>query len=341
MAILTTMQKLFSKKTIHQEAKELEVPKNNRKITVGKRLLIAAAIIIIGAFSHLKIFSSLASPINHKDKDMVVSCAYSAFMGRIPDSAGEEYWQARYVKSGYNVKDLAKGLAWSSEGQREAAKTGFSGFIGRSYEACLQRPVTSAEYNSLLKKYQAGLPKEDIFTLIIMGGDKNVSFPSDIKCHGYNKGGSITPLCKAGSSGNVDTVVTTPISGTNIIANKALANNLEAFVAKAKKSGYSLGAYTDPTLANKKLRCANGSNLLKSPGSYRSAADQACLTYLGYPTATGTSMHQWGLAVDFTCNGQPLASSGSCLSWVKNNASNFGLYNKVSGELWHYSTTGH
>jgi len=335
------MKRLLREKTIHQEYEELRVPSRLKNITITKRLLIAALIILAGAFTQIRSFSILAAPVNQRDAKKVVSCAYSAFMGRVPDNAGARYWQNRYIRTNYNVQDLARGLAYSPEGQREATQTGFSGFVNRSYEGCLQRTVSNSDYNALLNQYRNGVKKEDLFALIIMGGDKNVSFPSYVKCAGFLKGGSTAPLCKSGTPGTSNNVITSSIGGTNIIVNRGLLTTFSSFVSNAKSAGYGLGAYTDPALASKKLRCANGVNLLKSPGSYRSAADQACLTYLGYPTASGTSMHQWGLAVDLTCNGKPLASSGSCLTWVKNNASRFGLYNKVSNELWHYSTTGY
>lgn len=327
--------------SVYEEYQDLKVPSRLKNISVTKRLLIAALIILIGAFTQAKFFNSSATPINDKDAKKVVSCAYSAFMGRVPDSSGAKYWQERYTRNNYDIKDLARGLAYSSEGQRESSQTGFKGFVNRSYESCLQRNVKITEYNALLKEYRNGTKKEDLFTLIIKGGDRNLSFPTYVKCSGYLKGGSVTPLCSPNTPGGPVNVITTTVGGTNIVVNRAALTNFTDFTNSAKSTGYRLGAYTDPTLASKKLRCAGGANLLKSPGSFRSAADQACLTYLGYPTATGTSMHQWGLAVDLTCNGVPLASSGECLTWVKENAAKFGLYNKVSGELWHYSTTGH
>lgn len=332
--------KLRKNKTIYKEYTQLKVPTRANKITLKKRILIAVAIILLGSFSQAKLFNSSASPINDHDAKNVVSCAYSAFLGRIPDHAGAKYWEARYIRTNYNPNDLAKGLLYSREGQRQANKSGFKEFINRSFEACLSRPVKSSEYNQVLDQYRNGLKKEDIFTFIIKAGDKPVSFPKEERCKQFFKGGSVTPICKSGSAGTTNDVVVSQVSGSNIVVNKAWISKFTQFRNTASSAGYNLQAYTDPNLANKKQRCANGANLLKSPGSFRSAADQACLTYLGYPTATGTSMHQWGLALDLTCNGTPLASSGNCLAWVRNNAPNYGITNN-SGEAWHFSTNGH
>jgi LAS superfamily LD-carboxypeptidase LdcB len=59
------------------------------------------------------------------------------------------------------------------------------------------------------------------------------------------------------------------------------------------------------------------------------------------PTARpGTSLHEQGLAIDFTCNGGGALSSGSeCFSWLSANAATYGLYNLPS-EPWHWSVNG-
>ena len=60
------------------------------------------------------------------------------------------------------------------------------------------------------------------------------------------------------------------------------------------------------------------------------------------PTARpGQSMHERGLAIDFTCNGGGSVSSRSspCYRWLAAHAERYGLYNLPS-EPWHWSTTG-
>lgn len=59
------------------------------------------------------------------------------------------------------------------------------------------------------------------------------------------------------------------------------------------------------------------------------------------PTARpGLSMHERGLAVDFTCNGVTVPSHADpCFVWLASNASSFGLINLAS-EPWHWSTNG-
>ncbi|HVT75804.1 MAG TPA: M15 family metallopeptidase [Acidimicrobiales bacterium] len=59
------------------------------------------------------------------------------------------------------------------------------------------------------------------------------------------------------------------------------------------------------------------------------------------PTARpGQSMHEQGLAIDFTYNGSLIQSRGSeGFQWLKANAARFGFYNLPS-EAWHWSTNG-
>jgi hypothetical protein len=60
------------------------------------------------------------------------------------------------------------------------------------------------------------------------------------------------------------------------------------------------------------------------------------------PTARpGQSMHEQGLAIDFTCNGGGVISSRSspCFQWLAANAGSYGFINLPS-EPWHWSTNG-
>lgn len=52
----------------------------------------------------------------------------------------------------------------------------------------------------------------------------------------------------------------------------------------------------------------------------------------------GSSLHESGLAVDFTCAGRPIAGT-ACFRWLKRHAARFGFYNLPS-EPWHWSVNG-
>jgi nitroreductase len=54
----------------------------------------------------------------------------------------------------------------------------------------------------------------------------------------------------------------------------------------------------------------------------------------------GTSNHEDGLAIDFSCgDGQPMTHASPCYRWLAAHAHDYGLYNLPS-EPWHWSVTG-
>lgn len=53
----------------------------------------------------------------------------------------------------------------------------------------------------------------------------------------------------------------------------------------------------------------------------------------------GESLHNYGLAVDFKCEGYVLFGSSPCYTWLKAEAGGYGLINRP-GEPWHWSMTG-
>ncbi len=106
------------------------------------------------------------------------------------------------------------------------------------------------------------------------------------------------------------------------------------------------------------LSASDSAGLALSGGGYRSSQQQiqtrmnncGTSTYAIYempasscspPTAKpGASMHEKGLAIDFTNNGSLISSrSNPAFGWLSSNASRFGLFNLPS-EPWHWSTNG-
>jgi peptidoglycan hydrolase CwlO-like protein len=76
-------------------------------------------------------------------------------------------------------------------------------------------------------------------------------------------------------------------------------------------------------------------------GSSNYAIYEAPSSACSPPTARpGSSEHERGLAIDFTCGGAGTVGRGdSCYSFLVSNANDYGLYNLPS-EPWHWSTTG-
>lgn len=116
-----------------------------------------------------------------------------------------------------------------------------------------------------------------------------------------------------------------------IWVHEQMADRLEGLLAAAEADGYVLGGggYRDPA-AQRRLRRANCPSPERSPAS-------SCRP----PTARpGQSMHEEGLAVDFTWNGRVITSRSSpAFQWMRANAARFGMYNLPS-EPWHWSVNG-
>ena len=105
------------------------------------------------------------------------------------------------------------------------------------------------------------------------------------------------------------------------------------------------------------LNAAQNDGIYLSGGGYRSSAGQVALraahcggsSYAIYqapssscrpPTARpGRSMHERGLAVDFTQGGGTLTRGSAGYRWMRANAARYGFFNLPS-EPWHWSTNG-
>ena len=121
------------------------------------------------------------------------------------------------------------------------------------------------------------------------------------------------------------------VSVGGITVHSSLAGNLEALLRAADADGVSLGGhgYRDPS-QQQRLREQN------CPDPENSAASSC-----SPPTArVGQSMHEDGLAIDFTYAGRAIPTRSSPgYQWLAANAARFGLYNLPS-EPWHWSTNG-
>lgn len=121
-------------------------------------------------------------------------------------------------------------------------------------------------------------------------------------------------------------------SGGDIEVHKDIADHTRDLLNLSFQKGLSLcgNGYRDISqqIALRKANC--GGNVWTTPAS-------ACSP----PTARpGQSMHERGLAIDFTCGGYGAVGRGDpCDIFLRANAPDFGLYNLPS-EPWHYSSDG-
>ena len=129
--------------------------------------------------------------------------------------------------------------------------------------------------------------------------------------------------------------VTCPHGGSITVAG-SIAGNVQALLNHAAAEGVSLCAssgWRDPQkqIALRRQNCGTSYYAIYEMSPSRCSP----------PTARpGTSMHERGLAIDFSCNGGGAIRRGnSCWNFLAAHASSYGLYNLPS-EPWHWSTTG-
>lgn len=120
-----------------------------------------------------------------------------------------------------------------------------------------------------------------------------------------------------------------------IYVHASIAPELELMLIAAEADGIFLqgGGYRDGT-KQVQLRIANC-------GSSDYAIWEMSPSQCSPPTARpGRSLHERGLAIDFTDNGRAINSrSNRAYKWLRANASDYGFFNLPS-EPWHWSTTG-
>ena len=125
------------------------------------------------------------------------------------------------------------------------------------------------------------------------------------------------------------------VSVRGIRVHQSIASSLAGMLAAADSAGISLagGGYRDPAgqIAVRRNNCG--------PSNY--AVYQMPASSCSPPTARpGTSMHERGLAIDFTHGGRIINSrSSAAFQWLAANASRYGFYNLPS-EPWHWSVNG-
>jgi LAS superfamily LD-carboxypeptidase LdcB len=134
----------------------------------------------------------------------------------------------------------------------------------------------------------------------------------------------------SGPSGRISV---TTVGG--ITVNSSIAGQIAALLRAAAASGIHLGGggyrSSDAQIAVRRSNCGSSHYDIWQKPSGR------CRPPAARP---GQSMHEQGLAIDFTCDGALISSrSNRCYRWLAANAGRFGLRGN-SREAWHWSTNG-
>jgi peptidoglycan hydrolase CwlO-like protein len=129
--------------------------------------------------------------------------------------------------------------------------------------------------------------------------------------------------------------VTCPHGGSITVAG-SIAGNVQALLNAAARDGVSLCAASGWRSPQKQIELRR-----EHCGSSNYAIYYMPASQCSPPTARpGSSMHERGLAIDFSCNGGGAIRYGNeCWNWLAAHADEYGLYNLPS-EPWHWSTTG-
>jgi LAS superfamily LD-carboxypeptidase LdcB len=151
-----------------------------------------------------------------------------------------------------------------------------------------------------------------------------------------SSGSSTGSGSSASSSGSVrssGSVSVTTVGGIEV--NVAIASQLAAMLNAAAADGVSLSGsgYRDSSeqVALRAQNCGGSDYAIYEMSSSECSP----------PTARpGRSMHEQGLAIDFSANGSLIQSRGSSgYQWLAAHGADYGFYNLPS-EPWHWSTTG-
>jgi peptidoglycan hydrolase CwlO-like protein len=147
-------------------------------------------------------------------------------------------------------------------------------------------------------------------------------------------GGDVAPSVIAPAPGGLATV-TCPHGGSITVAG-SIAGNVQALLNAAAAAGVSLCASSGWRSPQRQIELRRA-----HCGSSNYAIYQMPASQCQPPTARpGSSMHEQGLAIDFSCNGGGAITRGnSCWNFLVAHASDYGLYNLAS-ETWHWSTNG-
>jgi hypothetical protein len=143
------------------------------------------------------------------------------------------------------------------------------------------------------------------------------------------------PNTFTGTPGGVPLTDVACPAGGNTTIHAQLAPVLTALYEAASSDGHQLcgGGHRDPERQIELRR--------QNCGASQYAIYEMPSSQCSPPTARpGNSMHERGLAIDFTCGGALIRSRDNpCYGWLADHADDYGLHNLPS-EPWHFSTTG-
>ncbi len=226
-----------------------------------------------------------------------------------------EVAEQRTTERQVEVEERLVGLRQAADQQRQLAEQ-VEGRIESGLAEAAALSAVDGQLSSQIASQQAALAAQ-------------VQASSQVAQRASGGGGGGAPVSARAIAPRGNIALAT-VGGITVAA--SIAGQLERLLNAASADGISLGGsgYRDSS-SQAALRQTNG-----CPDIYDSPASSCRV-----PTARpGSSMHEQGLAIDFTYGGSLIRSrSGPGYNWLAGNAAGFGFFNLPS-EPWHWSTNG-
>ncbi len=208
--------------------------------------------------------------------------------------------------------------------QSYAQQQSFSAAVDARLDAALSEAAALSKLDSGLSS-QISAKQAEIAKALEAQRKAQAARAAQPSSSGSSGGGSVPSISNVGGS---------IVSVGGIRVHQSIASNLQALLSAASADGinFSGGGYRDPAgqIAVRRSNC----------GSSNYAIYQMSASSCRPPTARpGTSMHEQGLAIDFTQGGSTLTRGSSGFAWMQAHAGSYGFHNLPS-EPWHWSTTG-
>jgi len=245
---------------------------------------------------------------------------------QLAEAAAHGYMGVMAVARGQDVTERLAVLREQMIKQREAAEAvEAQAAAQRSREQAALGSLQSnrSKQSKLAEQVELRLERALAESAALAAIDKRLSQEIARRSKGGSAGGRL-------AVGNVDTV---KVHGITVA--RSIGPKVEKLMDKAKADGIPLGGYgyrdSNSQIALRKAHCGSSNYDI-----YEKPSNQC-----HPPTARpGASMHERGLAIDFTYNGSIITSkSNPAFKWLSANAKAHGLYNLPS-EPWHWSTNG-
>jgi hypothetical protein len=177
--------------------------------------------------------------------------------------------------------------------------------------------------------HTASLERDDGLAVALRAYNHSDAYVTDVLqwIHYYDDAALSGPTAVVQPSGNILLV-------RGIRVDASLAANLEDLLTAAADEGLVLsgGGYRtrEEQIALRRAHCGTSDYAV-----FEMPAD-GCSP----PTARpGESMHESGLAIDFTCNGTLVSRLDPCFAFLATHAASYGLFN-LPTEAWHWSVNG-